>query len=44
MFNLPTFTWVSITGVIGFWVIYTLAFLWVSRTWARDDAEARDDH
>ncbi|WP_269745582.1 hypothetical protein [Leucobacter komagatae] len=43
MFNLPTFTVVSIVSVIGFWIIYTLAFLWVSRSRAREDSEVGDD-
>lgn len=44
MFNLPTFTVVSIASVIGFWVNYTLVFLWVSRSWAREDTEVTDEH
>ncbi|MFF8818896.1 MULTISPECIES: hypothetical protein [Leucobacter] len=39
MFNLPTFTLVSIASVTGFWVLYTVVFLWVSRSWSRDDSE-----
>lgn len=42
MFNLPTFTVVALFGVGGFWVIYTLVFLWLSRGWDREDVGA--DH
>lgn len=40
MFGLPTFTTVVILAVPAFWIIYTAAFMWVSRNWKREDAEA----
>lgn len=43
MFGLPTATVVIIFGIPAIWVIYTLAFVYLSRGWkAEDVAEDQD--
>ena len=39
MFGLPAATAVAIFGVAGFWVVYTIVFLIISRGWEREDVD-----
>lgn len=44
MFNLPTFTTAVIIGVPAFWIIYTAAFMWISRGWKAEDVKADNEN
>lgn len=39
MFALPATTWIVITGVLGFWIIYTGVFYMISRNWTIEDVD-----
>jgi hypothetical protein len=44
MFHLPAFTTVMLVGVPAFWILYTVVFMWLSRGWAREDVESRNEN
>ncbi len=43
MFDLPWTTTLVVFGFPLLWVIYTLAFLYLSRHWARDEHREADE-
>lgn len=38
MFDLPLSTTLLVFGFPAFWILYTLAFLFLTRNWAKDSA------
>jgi len=39
MFALPAATWIIITAVLGFWIVYTGVFYAISKNWAVEDVD-----
>lgn len=39
MFALPATTWITISCVLGFWIVYTAVFYMISKTWAVEDVD-----
>lgn len=42
MFGLPTTTTLIMVGVLGFWVVYTIAFYLMTSNWSVEDTDS--DH
>ena len=43
MFDLPLSTTLLVFGFPAFWILYTLGFLWLTRSWSRDEPCREDD-
>lgn len=43
MLGLPLETALIMGGVIGFWILYTAIFVWVTRSWDAEDRASGEE-